>query len=243
MLKYLTLLLMIASSPTSAASEQERDVQSTGLTPGLILPGAPPPRIEPEPRWNPDVVKAYLKEQASRYYPEPKPEPVALPDPIPAPRVLINPAQAPSVWADEPPAIVLSKLGTPTLDRRDGKVRVLQFARASCILDVLMTRRIGAPDFGVRGLTARSKAGATVAPLECLNGQLRARRLPSVSSPTEVVTANPPPTPTAPVDQGPPPTSAPIEVALPPLAAAATPQAPAPAPGLSYPLSSEPPPQ
>jgi hypothetical protein len=190
------------------------------------------PRIEPEPRWNPDVVRAYLKEQNAAYNAVPEP---AIELPAPAPSAVPAPAPVQSAalaWDGEAPDLVIARLGPPTLDRRDGRIRMLQYARSGCILDVMLSRRAGATDFGVRSFAARTRAGASTNPLACLNGQLSARRQPRIS----LAVLSPPPIPPKPPAPTPATASLPSVPLLAPVPTAAAPPPPALVPGLSYPL-------
>jgi len=71
----------------------------------------------------------------------------------------------------------IALLGSPTLDRQEGPARVLQFARAACVLDLFLypDRRTGR--VAVTETDARSRSGAPYDPAACIEAQLAARPL------------------------------------------------------------------
>ncbi len=221
MFRALLIGFFVAGAGDAVARDQETD-------PMISAPENQAPRIEPEPRWNPDVIRAYLKEQNTAYAPIPEPTtvlPVAKPAPLAAPISAL-------AWDSAAPDFVIAKLGSPTLDRRDGRIRMLQFARGGCVLDVMLSRRADATDFGVRSLAARTRVGGSIGALECLNDQLGARKQARISlaaikpAPTQPAQPDPVQSPAAMI-------SVPLLTAGP---ASVTPPPPALVPGLSYPL-------
>lgn len=68
-------------------------------------------------------------------------------------------------------------LGSPTLDRQEGQARVLQFARAACVLDLFLypDRRTGR--VAVTEVDSRTRSGAPFDPATCIEAQVTARPL------------------------------------------------------------------
>lgn len=87
--------------------------------------------------------------------------------PQPAPgmeRVLGHPAE-----------VALGLLGDPTLDRREGMARQLQFAGA-CVLDIFYVQKMGEAPLAVH-TEARLPNGRDVPAAECMQSLLKARAL------------------------------------------------------------------
>jgi hypothetical protein len=214
------------------------------LTVPALAQENPAPKIEPTPRWDADVVRAMLQKEESVA------APVAAPDPPAptAPQLIPLPQEAPTYLTGMEPNQVLAKLGKPSLDRRDGRLRMLQFTGRTCILDVVFWRAPVNPAPGALHVEARSLKGDRTETNACLQKQLAARGI-SVPKPAPVEAASVTEQAAAPI----PPAQAAIhhEIHAEPLApanppAAATdpaPRRPLPAPGLSYPLGGPPPPQ
>lgn len=192
------------------------------------------PRIDAEPRWDADVVRAYLKqnESAATLPPEPVPDPasvIPLPAPTPEATTLLHGKEADDV---------LAKLGKPTLDRRDGRVRLLQFSRSACVLDVVLWRPAAAPVQLVHHVESRTAKGVASDLTTCLKKQYAARGITYEMAAVPIPAAPQPPA--HPVTA--PPVSLPASSEKPPEVLPA-PIQPQPVPGLSYPLGGTPPPQ
>jgi hypothetical protein len=199
------------------------------------------PRIDPVPRWDPDVVKTYLEKQSIPAAAPPAPAPAALPSSPTlrsSPKTLLDGLDAPQV---------LTKLGKPSLDRRDGRVRLLQFTGKTCVLDVLFWRAPVNPSTAVQHMEARTLRGDTSNTETCLRAQLasRGQSLPKVAPPPVITPPVATPTPPAPSTPAPETNAQPlpprVPTALP--APVPTPTPPLPAPGLSYPLGGPLPPK
>ncbi len=74
-----------------------------------------------------------------------------------------------------PAAEATALLGAPSLDRREGSARAVQFASAGCVLDVYYYPDPAAGQPTARFAEARLPTGATDAPARCFAAQLAAR--------------------------------------------------------------------
>ncbi|MFQ5348716.1 MAG: hypothetical protein ACE5ED_12925 [Rhodothalassiaceae bacterium] len=100
--------------------------------------------------------------------PAPPPEPVPAPEsesPPPAP-VPVPPTAA--LILEKDATAVQAILGHPALVRREDGVQVMQFADGHCVLDVFLYRRQGDARFVARHLAARTPAGDSLEPADCL---------------------------------------------------------------------------
>jgi hypothetical protein len=207
------------------------------------------PKIEPTPRWDPDIVKSYLEKRSADMATDVPADPVlAAPEP---PKVisLPQPARQKTYLDGMEPNQVLAKLGKPSLDRRDGRVRMLQFTGKTCILDVLFWRAPINPQPGPQHVEARTLKGGKTDTDFCLQKQLAARgiSMPRTTVPVPPPVVSPPaasPTPPAPPGPVPElktePLPPPVQTVTP---ADSAPKPPLPAPGLSYPLGGPAPPK
>ena len=75
----------------------------------------------------------------------------------------------------QPAEVAVGLLGEPTLDRREGMARQLQFAGA-CVLDIFYVQKVGQAPLAVH-TEARLPNGRDVQPAECLQSLLKARTL------------------------------------------------------------------
>ncbi len=97
--------------------------------------------------------------------------PVSAPPPVPAPqhqgleRVLGHNA-----------AEVIEVIGSPTLDRIEGKARQLQFARGPCVLDLFLYSATPGAEPRVKYAYARLKDGKALDTASCLQSQIIAVR-------------------------------------------------------------------
>ncbi len=186
------------------------------------------PRIEPEPRWDVEAIRDYFRgKDGSKPGAQTPPEPSALP-PLPLsanPKTLLHGLS---------PEAVISKLGKPVLDRRDGRVRVLQYSDRMCVLDIILWRKQTATSFTVQHVESRTLKAEKSDLTSCLQKHYAARGLTY-----EVAAAPIPPAPMAPApvaqNGSPTPPAAPDQPAVIPPA----PKPPQPAPGLSYPLGGQ----
>lgn len=100
--------------------------------------------------------------------PRAAPPPVATvtPPPAPAPRAGLE-----RVLGATPEAAI-ALLGSPTLDRTEGRARQLQFTRGACVLDLFFYP--SGPALAARYADARLKDGRALDPASCLQSQLLA---------------------------------------------------------------------
>jgi hypothetical protein len=202
---------------------------------GVLAQETETPRIDAEPRWNADVVRDYLKQSdmQSPATAEVPPQPEAVQAVTPP-----APPQAATLLHGKEADMVLAKLGKPTLDRRDGRVRLLQFSRPACVLDVVLWRSPASPLQAVHHVESRTAKGVPSDLTTCLKKQYAARGLSYEMAAAPIPPAPPPPVPAVTTT----PSSAPLSPAPLPEALPA-PTQPQPAPGLSYPLGGVSPPQ
>lgn len=88
------------------------------------------------------------------------------------------PSAALALVMGKPAEAALALLGAPTLDRREGNARQLQFARGPCILDLYFVPPAGGGVPLASHADARTADGTTLAPSDCL-AQLERMKLTS----------------------------------------------------------------
>ncbi|MDT7935034.1 MAG: hypothetical protein RQ833_10605 [Sphingomonadaceae bacterium] len=89
----------------------------------------------------------------------------------------------------QPPSAVVKLIGSPDLDRQEGKGRQLQFANGACVLDVFFYAPAAGGETVATYADARMKDGRPLDAASCLALQVKAEAAPA---PTE-----PPPPPPA----------------------------------------------
>ena len=87
---------------------------------------------------------------------------VPVPIPIPAEKQSLN-------LMGRAPAEVTALLGTPALDRSEGPARQLQFANASCVLDVFFYPDRSSGKVAATYLEARTRAGQAFETRACVD--------------------------------------------------------------------------
>lgn len=88
-----------------------------------------------------------------------------VPIPVPAP----PPAKQSLQLIGRNPAEVASLLGKPALDRSEGTARQLQFANATCVLDVFFYPDRKSGKVGATYLEARTRAGQSFETRACID--------------------------------------------------------------------------
>lgn len=88
-----------------------------------------------------------------------------VPVPLPAP----EPAKSSLNLMGRAPDEVAALLGTPALDRSEGTARQLQFANASCVLDVFFYPDRSSGKAAATYLEARTRAGQTFETRACVD--------------------------------------------------------------------------
>jgi hypothetical protein len=198
------------------------------------------PRIEAQPRWDADVVRDYLRQQTGEQTvtdaPPTIPETAALqPEPLPV-------AKPKTQLHGQSIDVVIKKLGTPSLDRRDGRIRLLQFVRPACTLDVIFWRSANQTNLIAHHVESRSARGTPTDLSSCLQKQYAARgfkyEVAQLPAPAPTPAAPQSPAPVMKTEPLAPPSSVTETPAIPP-----EPIPPQPVPGLSYPLGGAQPPQ
>jgi hypothetical protein len=98
--------------------------------------------------------------------------------PPPGAGVAAPPSASLAAVMGKPADVALALLGTPTLDRREGSARQLQFARAPCILDLYFLPPAGGGAAVASHADARAPDGTSVPPGDCIT-RLEAARAPA----------------------------------------------------------------
>lgn len=115
--------------------------------------------------------------------------------PTPAPIATIAPAPPPISRVGlervigQPPAAVVQLIGSPELDRQEGRGRQLQFANGACVLDVFFYPPPAGGEPVATYADARLKDGRPLDAASCLELQAKVSPPPVVQAPT------PPPPP------------------------------------------------
>lgn len=117
---------------------------------------------------SPPVLLATLLTAACATTPSPKPIAVAK-------TVALTPVPGLERILGHPATTATALLGPPTLDRREGTARAIQFAAAGCVLDVYYYPDPAAEQPTARFAEARLPSGAADPPARCLAAQVAAR--------------------------------------------------------------------
>jgi len=99
---------------------------------------------------------------------------------LPGPARLAAPPAAPATVVPvgltrvlgRPAADVVALIGSPTLDRTEGKGHQLQFARGPCVLDLFLYAPATGAEPRVKYAFARRKDGRPLDPASCLQSQI-----------------------------------------------------------------------
>ena len=95
----------------------------------------------------------------------PAPRPVAAPPPLP----YVAPPGLARVMGRSPQAVI-ALLGSPRLDRQEGRTRQLQYVGKSCVLDLFAVAPAAGGTAGIVYAEARTPTGAKADPVACLEG-------------------------------------------------------------------------
>jgi hypothetical protein len=119
----------------------------------------------------------------------------ATPTPPPAPIAVIAPPPPQNPIGLErvlgqPPSAVVKLIGSPDLDRQEGKGRQLQFANGACVLDVFFYPPPAGGEVLATYADARLKDGKPLDAASCLALQVKAE-----APPAPTVQPQPPPAP------------------------------------------------